>query len=621
VRCVTVRNPPLAGSLETQAWCLSINADQVGLFMVDSFSEQMTPSSGSKSELCNQESRPLVKVIDPPTSSRADDRLAPSGALEGADVSPWVTKVRLKGGGDSWHGHSLWETVNWEDRYVRLVRAARDAIFLISPEGTILSLNPAFEAITGWPRSRWLGESLSTLLHPDDVSISQKAFRRCADKEEVPMFETRVRRRTGGYAVLEWLITGQVANGATIAVLGIARDVTGQRQMEQELRRAEEQLRHAQKMDALGRMAGGVAHDFNNLLTIILGFSEILLKGIGEENANRESVAQILRAGERGAYLTRQLLAFSRKQALEAKVLNLNTVVIEAEGMLQRLLGEQFDLSLVLEPSLNRVKADARQLEHVIFNLANNARDAMPGGGIIELRTRNVAELPASVSSSGTLPAGPFVAVSLTDTGCGMNKSTKARLFEPFFSTKGPGMGTGLGLATAYGVVKQSGGYIQVESEPGRGTTVTIYLPVTTEELPTEEHFAVTPSLLGSGETVLVAEDNDAVRSLACRVLRAGGYQVVEASDGTEAEEVCARHRGPIHLLVTDLVMPRVGGQKLAERLSVPRPEMRVLFMSGHPADADVGPGLAESAGAFLAKPFTPNVLLKKARELLGRHG
>ena len=583
--------------------------------MVDAFAEQTPFSSGCDSTHSESDRETPGREF---CQGRSSGAFLHATALEEAarpshrSASP----SRLKGG-DSWHGTSVWETVNWEDRYVRLVRAARDAIVLTSPEGMILSLNPAFEAITGWLRGRCLGEFQWDLLHPDDVEKAKDAWQRCLNNESVPLFETRVRCRTGGHALLEWLITPQIANGETLAVLGIARDVTALRQTEQELKRAEEHLRHAQKMDALGRMASGVAHDFNNLLTIILGFGEMLLSGIPEEDPRWEAAIQVIKAGERGTWLTRQLLAFSRKQSIDPRVLDLNAVVIETEGMLQRLLGEQFIVNLILDPDVGRVKAEARQIEHIVFNLANNARDAMPNGGTIVVRTANAEIMEgASGSLNGLLP-GSYVALSFTDTGCGMDKATRARLFEPFFSTKGPGKGTGLGLATAYGIVKQCGGTIEVESETGQGTTVTIYLPVTGEPLAVEDQLFETPSRMSAAETVMVAEDNEAVRTLATRVLRAAGYRVLEAADGDEAVEVCAGYTGPIHLLVTDVIMPRVSGQELADRLAVLRPEMRVLFMSGRRDDGVFAGEGEEPEGAFLAKPFTPGVLVRKVRALL----
>jgi signal transduction histidine kinase/ActR/RegA family two-component response regulator len=385
------------------------------------------------------------------------------------------------------------------------------------------------------------------------------------------------------------------------------------------LARGQEELRQAQKMEAVGRLAGGVAHDFNNLLTIVLGRSELLLKRLGPTDPLRRQVEMIRKTTERAADLTHQLLAFSRKQVLEARVLSVNAVVTGMERMLRLMVTENVRLILKLEAALEQVKVDPGQLEQVIMNLAVNARDAMPKGGVLTLETANV-ELDAAFAHDhpGSRP-GPHVMLRVSDTGMGMDAETRAHLFEPFFTTKGPGRGTGLGLATVFGIVKQSGGYIDVRSAPGQGATFTIYLPKTEESMPEADTTPKTAATPGAqGETVLVVEDEDDVRDLACEILRLSAYTVLEARHPGEALLIAERHRGPIHLMVTDVVMPQMKGTELARLVTAFRPEMRVLYMSGYAAgilgDAD---GILESHMSFLPKPFSRDTLARKVREVL----
>ncbi len=393
------------------------------------------------------------------------------------------------------------------------------------------------------------------------------------------------------------------------------------KQSEEALRRSEEQLRQAQKMEAVGQLAGGVAHDFNNLLTIIRGYSDLLLNGIlGPDDVARDAVQEIRKAAERAAELTRQLLAFSRRQVLAPRVFVLNSVIHEMDKMLRRLIGEDVQLTSRLASDLGMVKADPGQIEQVLLNLAVNARDAMPRGGHLTIETANVQLDENYTRTHPEVQPGPFVMLAVTDTGCGMDAATQARIFEPFFTTKGPDKGTGLGLATVYGIVKQSGGSIYVYSEVSRGTSFKVYLPRHEEVAAASKDTNFIPRAeRGSQgqETLLIVEDDNSVRALTRTVLRSYSYDVIEAVDADDALHCVSQQTRPIHLLVTDLVMPGMSGRELAERLKGLRPEMKVLYVSGYTDDAVVRHGLLEAEVAFLQKPFTPSALASKVREVL----
>jgi len=383
----------------------------------------------------------------------------------------------------------------------------------------------------------------------------------------------------------------------------------------------EEQLRQSQKMDAIGRLAGGIAHDFNNLLTVINGYSQILLSQPGLADEPRGKVEEIKKAGERAAALTRQLLAFSRRQVLTSKVVDLNALVAGMNGMLRRLIGEDIDLVAAPGSDLGAVKADPGQIEQVILNLAVNARDAMPTGGRLTIETGNVDVAEPLALGAGSVPPGSYVTLVVRDTGCGMDAHTQANMFEPFFTTKERGKGTGLGLATVYGIVKQSGGHILVASEVGKGATVTIFLPRAPQVMETVAPASAAARPAPGAETLLLVEDEESIRKLFGHELRARGYEVLEAADGGAAIELCRRHQGAIHLLVTDVVMPGVNGRELAERLLPLRPDMRVLYMSGYADDAVVRRGVLQEETDFLQKPFTLDVLVRKVRDVLDLPG
>ena len=378
----------------------------------------------------------------------------------------------------------------------------------------------------------------------------------------------------------------------------------------------EEQLRQSQKMEAVGQLAGGIAHDFNNLLTAITGYSELTLRELDPASPLFGRIREVKKAGDRAASLTRQLLAFSRKQILQAKVLDLNTVIPEMERMLRRLIGENIILKTVLEPSLGQVKADPGQIEQILLNLCVNARDAMPNGGQLTIQTSNVSLKQPYRNQQVFIRAGNYVMFSVSDNGSGMDAETQARIFEPFFTTKELGKGTGLGLSTVYGIVKQSEGTIWIYSEPNRGTTFKIYLP-RIDEVAVTAQVAETNVVPDGNETILLVEDEDIVRALSTEILEKHGYRVLSASNGEEGLRICEEFEEPIHLLVTDVVMPGMSGRELAERLAFVRPQARILYMSGFTDDAIVRHGVLDDGVFFIQKPFSPDLLALKARAVL----
>lgn len=396
----------------------------------------------------------------------------------------------------------------------------------------------------------------------------------------------------------------------------LQREIAQHRETEEALRTSEAQFRHAQKMEAVGRLAGSVAHDFNNQLSVILSYSSLLLSDLKPVDPLRADIDSIRKAGEKAAELTRQLLAFSRQQVLAPRVLDLNDVLDEAERMLRRLLAADIELVTRKERVLSRVKVDPGQIDQVIMNLCINARDAMPEGGKLTIETANV-QLDASYTTEhfGVTP-GPYVMLAISDTGVGMDEATQARIFEPFFTTKEQGKGTGLGLSTVFGIVRQSGGNIWVYSEPGSGTTFKIYFPTSTEaDAPPQE--PPPPATLHGTETVLLVEDQDEVRQVAQQILRRYGYHAIEARNAGEALLICERHPRPIHLLLTDVIMPHMSGRQLAERLVQIVPDLRVLFMSGYTENTIVHHGILDSGIAYLQKPLVPEMLVRRVREVL----
>jgi two-component system, cell cycle sensor histidine kinase and response regulator CckA len=426
-------------------------------------------------------------------------------------------------------------------------------------------------------------------------------------------------------AETEIFIRNKIVGGATVAVnaaplkneqgalvggVAVLRDVTQQRRLEQ-------QLTQAQKMEAIGRLAGGVAHDFNNLLAVIQSYGDLIFHELPEDDPKREDLGQMLAASERAASLTRQLLAFSRLQIVQLKTLHLNEVVANVEKMLRRIIGEDIELTTTLSPSLGRLKADPGQIEQIILNLTVNARDAMPDGGSLTIETANV-ELGAQYAATHAgVTAGEFVMLSVTDTGTGMDAATQKRIFEPFFTTKELGKGTGLGLSTVYGIVHQSGGNLSVESEVGRGTSFRIYFPRVDERREADPDRRRTTVAATTNATILLVEDDDAVRQVAARILRRNGYNVLETRRASEARNLCKERGSSIDLLLTDVVMPEISGPKLASEILQLCPELRVLYMSGYPQGAVAQGGSLSTDISYVEKPFTPASLLEKVREVI----
>jgi signal transduction histidine kinase len=410
------------------------------------------------------------------------------------------------------------------------------------------------------------------------------------------------------------LVSHEMELGGRRARLVLATDITERTRTRAALHQSEEQLRQAQRMDAAGRLAGGVAHDFNNLLTTIRGFSDLLLRDLPEEHIRRTDVEQIRKAADRGAQLTRQLLSFGRPPAPQPRALDLNAVVASMEGLLQRLVGADIQLAVRLRPGLGEVKMDPGQLEQVLVNLVLNARDAMPSGGTITVET---GERQISGSTRGrSVRPGRYLVLAVSDTGTGMDGDTLAHGFDPFFTSRARGSRSGLGLSIVYGIAKQSGGGVRVSSEPEQGTTVKVFLPrLESDELTATE----APASLRGDETVLVVEDEDGVRELLWKVLTQHGHTVLEARHGRDALTVASGYNHPIQLLVTDVVMPEMGAGELVDQLLASRPELKVLYISGYTNDEVIRRGVSQSEAAFIQKPFTSNELMGKVREVLDR--
>ena len=489
-----------------------------------------------------------------------------------------------------------------------LIEASPLAIHALVPDGTVTLWNPAAERIFGWSAAEAVGRP-NPIIPPDKLPEHEALRARVLAGEGFTEVELK-RQRKDGTPIDISLSTAPLrdAAGAATGIVAIAADITQRKQLEA-------QLRQAQKLEAIGRLAGGVAHDFNNLLTAILGYTELLLLRLDPQDPLRLDVAEIKAAADRAAALTRQLLVFSRKQVLQPKILDLNGVVRGVEKMLRRLLGDDVNVVTVLAEPLRPLQADPGQLEQILLNLAVNARDAMPQGGTLTLRTAAITR--ASPGGTPPVPPGSYVRLQVADTGVGMDSATLAHLFEPFFTTKDPGQGTGLGLATVYGIVQQSGGTISVASAPGAGTTLSVDFPAVAAPLPPALPGAIAPSLPRGAETLLLAEDDAGVRGVVTEILRGLGYTVLVAATGPAALATGRAHPGPLHLLLTDVVMPELSGPELAVTLTTERPDLRVLYMSGYTEEAVIQHGVTGKQVAFLRKPFMPEALARKVRTIL----
>ncbi|HEV2447543.1 MAG TPA: ATP-binding protein [Candidatus Sulfopaludibacter sp.] len=505
-----------------------------------------------------------------------------------------------------------------EQRIRLMANNLKEMVLAYDLDRNLIYANPAVETVTGYSLAEHAAQGFIDWIHPDDrprmLAHWEELFRGATFQDE----EYRLIARDGG---VRWMAAtwGPMLddNGRQIGVQGSERDVTDRKHAEEALRESQERYMQAQKLEGIGRLAGGVAHDFNNLLTVINGYSDIVFRKLPPDDPLRPRVDEIRRAGARATDLTQQLLAFSRKQVIQPRPLDLNEVVAESERMFRRLLGEDIQLFTRLQPSLGLVMADAGQMHQVLLNLVVNARDAMPDGGNLFIETaaaqvdsRYVAEHPEAV-------AGPAVLLTVTDSGAGIDADTRAHIFEPFFTTKGAGSGTGLGLATVYGIVKQSHGWIAVYSEPGKGTSFQIHLPrLAAGAAPPEIAETESRELRGS-ETVLVVEDQEEVRSYAVGVLESYGYKVLEAADGAQALALADRHQGSIDVLLTDVVLPGMNGRQLAGRLAAERPGLKVLYTSGYTQDVIAHRGVLDRDVTYLAKPYTAEALAAKLRSVM----
>jgi len=495
---------------------------------------------------------------------------------------------------------------------------AEDLIAVVDSTGKRLYNSPSYARILGYSPEELRESSGLEQVHPDDRGRVLEAARDALKTGMGRQMEYRFKHKNGSWRVLESNASAvRNAKGEVDQLVIVNRDVTERKKAEEVLRLKEEQLRQSQKIEAVGRLTGGIAHDFNNLLGVIIGYSDVLEMKLEGNDALKKNVAEIKKAGSRASALTKQLLAFSRQQVLQPKILDLNSVVNDLAKMLRRLIGENIEVDILSEPALGKVKADLSQIEQVIMNLAVNARDAMPEGGKLTIKTANVELGADAVARLPYIQTGQYVQLTVTDTGTGMDATTMAHIFEPFFTTKEKGKGTGLGLATVYGVVKQSEGYIWVDSNPGKGTTFTICLPLSTESAATTTGDTAPAKPQRGSETILVAEDEDSLRQLISDLLRQNGYKVLAASCGANALELSKKHDGPIHLLLTDVVMPGMGGAALAKNLATVRPETKILFMSGYIEFHPAGSSQLPPDTQILQKPFSHETLIREVSNAL----
>jgi PAS domain S-box-containing protein len=489
----------------------------------------------------------------------------------------------------------------------------------VALDGPFIRVNQRFSEIMGYSQEEMLCLTYREITHPDDLARDQQSVAQLL-QGETGRYEVEKRYVRKDRSVIWGNLTLSVlhsASGDPVHFVVVVEDITGQKRAEDERRNLERQLLQAQKMESVGRLAGGVAHDFNNHLTVINGYCAMLLDEMGPDDPLREPVDEILLAGNRAATLTQQLLTFSRKQMAEPRVISLNDIVAEARKMLSRLIGEDIEIVAHLDPGLGSVVADPSQINQVLVNMAINARDAMPDGGRIVIETLNTYLDEGYAAHHAGMKAGHYVLLEVTDTGVGMTQQVMQHIFEPFFTTKGAGVGTGLGLSTVYGIVTQAGGWIWVYSEPGRGSSFKVYLPAAGgTPQPLAAPVSAAETLRGT-ETVLVVEDQPEVRKLTLAMLEGQGYRLLEAANGSEALSLCRQYPDPIHLLVTDVVMPGMTGRELARLLVAIRPSLKTLYTSGYPANVIAHEGVLDPDVAYLPKPFSPAQLAAKVRDVL----
>jgi PAS domain S-box-containing protein len=493
-----------------------------------------------------------------------------------------------------------------ESQFRALFENALDAVLISNDLGVYVDANPAACDLLGVSYNEVIGRTIRDFTEDDYEAENARSWEQLL-KDGMMRGVFHLRRPDGEVVEVDFSATANFIPGRHLSLL---HDVT-------ERRKLEDQLRQSQKLESVGMLAGGIAHDFNNLLTVITGYSELTLNRLDKADPLARNIEEVKKAADRATSLTRQLLAFSRKQVLQPKVLDLNSVILNIEKMLGRLVGEDMELRTLPGIGLGQVKADPGQIEQVLLNLVVNSRDAMPKGGKITIETANVYLDEAYARRHIAVQNGWYAMLAVTDTGHGIDLETQKHIFEPFFTTKEQGKGTGLGLSTVYGIVKQSGGNIWVYSEVGVGTSIKIYLPLVDEHITKPDAEAARPESIAGTETILLAEDEEMVRNLALDSLKMHGYTVLEAANAGEAMLICEQHEGPIHLLLTDAVMPRMSGKELADQFLRLRPDTRVLYMSGYTDRAIVHHGILDEDIAFIGKPFTPDALVLKAIEVL----
>lgn len=512
------------------------------------------------------------------------------------------------------------EKVTVSKDYVdNIIRSMINTLIVVSPDGKIIRVNDATCELLGYEEEELIGQPAETIFG-GERSSKDSLMKTIFTDGNVSNLEESYRAKNGDeFPVSFSASVMRDENNQIRGTVYVAQDITERKRAEQEMAALQEQLRQSQKMEAIGKLAGGIAHDFNNLLTVIKGYNQLSLLELKKDDPLRANIEEVQKAAERAVNLTRHILAFSRRQILEFKVFDLNHLVLNLDKMLRRVIGEDIELVTFYSEDLGRVKTDPGQIEQVVMNLAVNAKDAMPHGGKLTIETANV-ELDENYAQThaGVTP-GRYVMLAVSDTGVGMTPEVKEKIFEPFFTTKEMGKGTGLGLSVVYGIVKQSGGNIWVYSEPGQGTTFKVYLPRLDEAVEELREKAAKEEIPRGSETILVVEDEEPVRKLAVRVLQGQGYRVLNASQGDDALLICKQHQGPIHMMVTDIVMPGMSGLELAKCLESFNREIKVLYMSGYADNAIVPHGMVERGINYIQKPFTPDILMRKVREVLNK--